>query len=141
MIRNPVIQDDVHDLTELSYMHEPAMLHALHLRYDLDMIYSYAGPILIAGQCFQAIKPQLKHYSESLPRDIGLVQQNADGYLRGTSARQAFATYFCDRRRGVSQHANAGQESVYPCLRGVRSVSPFSPSPAFFHSCNCCLRE
>lgn len=42
------IQDGADDLTTLSYMHDPAILHALHLRYRLDMMYSYAGPILIA---------------------------------------------------------------------------------------------
>ncbi len=46
------IQDGVDDLTTLSYMHDPAILHALYLRYRLEMIYSYAGPILIAGNHF-----------------------------------------------------------------------------------------
>ena len=50
LIRNPSIQDNVDDLTTLSYMHDPAILHALNLRYSLDMIYSYSGPILIAGR-------------------------------------------------------------------------------------------
>jgi myosin-5 len=46
--RNPAIQDAVDDLTALSYMHEPAVLHNLHRRFDLGAIYTYTGTILIA---------------------------------------------------------------------------------------------
>lgn len=92
-IRNPDIQDGVDDLTALSYMHDPAILHAvrifiaseclvhplkayasdgpalpsiqLYLRYRVDMIYSYSGPILIAVNPYKEI-PGL--YSKNMVR-------------------------------------------------------------------------
>jgi myosin-5 len=39
-------------MTRLSYMHEPAILHNLRLRYELDIIYTYTGPILCASNEF-----------------------------------------------------------------------------------------
>ena len=36
------------DLTRLSFLHEPAILHNLRLRYAENVIYTYTGPILVA---------------------------------------------------------------------------------------------
>jgi myosin heavy subunit len=43
----------VHDLIGLTHLHEPAILHALRLRYDADIIYTSTGPILIAINPFK----------------------------------------------------------------------------------------
>ena len=43
----------VHDLIGLTHLHEPAILHALRLRYDSDIIYTSTGPILIAVNPFK----------------------------------------------------------------------------------------
>jgi myosin-5 len=43
----------VDDLIELTHLHEPAILHALRLRYDSDIIYTATGPILIAVNPFK----------------------------------------------------------------------------------------
>jgi len=43
----------VDDLIELTHLHEPAILHALRLRYDADIIYTSTGPILIAVNPFK----------------------------------------------------------------------------------------
>eukprot|EP00397_Hematodinium_sp_SG-2012_P000332 GEMP01000332.1.p1 GENE.GEMP01000332.1~~GEMP01000332.1.p1 ORF type:complete len:1868 (+),score=475.57 GEMP01000332.1:93-5696(+) len=43
------------DLTQLPHLHEPSILHALNLRYDLDTIYTSTGPILIAVNPFKQI--------------------------------------------------------------------------------------
>eukprot|EP00915_Cephaloidophora_sp_WS-2016_P005461 GHVH01007264.1.p1 GENE.GHVH01007264.1~~GHVH01007264.1.p1 ORF type:complete len:1519 (+),score=224.86 GHVH01007264.1:273-4829(+) len=50
------------DLTQLTHLHEPAVLHSLNLRFDVDTIYTYTGPILIAVNPFKTI-PSL--YDES----------------------------------------------------------------------------
>ena len=36
------------DLIQLDYIHEPGVLHNLRSRYQLDFIYTYCGPILVA---------------------------------------------------------------------------------------------
>ncbi|KAI7748169.1 hypothetical protein M8C21_020411, partial [Ambrosia artemisiifolia] len=43
----------VDDMTKLSYLHEPGVLHNLSVRYQQDQIYTYTGNILIAINPFQ----------------------------------------------------------------------------------------
>ncbi|KAA3468901.1 myosin-16 [Gossypium australe] len=45
----------VDDMTKLSYLHEPAVLHNLATRYGIKEIYTYCGNILIAINPFQAL--------------------------------------------------------------------------------------
>eukprot|EP00026_Physarum_polycephalum_P000139 Phypoly_transcript_00139.p1 GENE.Phypoly_transcript_00139~~Phypoly_transcript_00139.p1 ORF type:complete len:2086 (+),score=546.87 Phypoly_transcript_00139:143-6400(+) len=47
-LKNPEILEGSDDLAALSYMSEPHILHNLHSRYNLNMIYTYIGKILIA---------------------------------------------------------------------------------------------
>ena len=46
---------EIEDLTVLTHLHEPEILHALRLRYELDIIYTATGPILLAMNPFKAI--------------------------------------------------------------------------------------
>ncbi|XP_042053638.1 myosin-9-like isoform X1 [Salvia splendens] len=43
------------DMTKLSYMNEPAVLHNLDMRYKVNKIYTYSGGILIAVNPFQRL--------------------------------------------------------------------------------------
>ncbi|KAL8215013.1 hypothetical protein R6Q57_004462 [Mikania cordata] len=43
------------DMTKLSYLHEPGVLHNLSVRYQRDKIYTYTGNILIAVNPFQSL--------------------------------------------------------------------------------------
>ena len=45
----------VDDMTTLSYLHEPAILHNLGTRYGLNIIYTYTGSILIAINPYQKL--------------------------------------------------------------------------------------
>lgn len=43
-LRNPNILEGLNDLTSLSYLHEPALLHNLKVRFtDSRLIYTYCG--------------------------------------------------------------------------------------------------
>lgn len=53
--RNQDGHEEIGDLINLPHLHEPAILHSLHRRYDLDTIYTYNGPILIAINPFKNI--------------------------------------------------------------------------------------
>lgn len=53
---NPDILDGVDDLIQLSYLNEPSVLHNLEHRFSRDIIYSKAGPVLIAINPFKAIQ-------------------------------------------------------------------------------------
>ncbi|KAL1832690.1 hypothetical protein ACET3Z_002341 [Daucus carota] len=52
---NPDILDGVDDLMQLSYLNEPSVLHNLQFRYDRDMIYTKAGPVLVAINPFKKV--------------------------------------------------------------------------------------
>jgi len=43
------------DLTQLTHLHEPAVLSSLQNRFDIDKIYTFTGPILIALNPFKNI--------------------------------------------------------------------------------------
>ncbi|XP_052729905.1 myosin-1 isoform X3 [Vigna angularis] len=50
---NPNILNGVDDLMELSYLNVPADLFILQYRYNQDMIYTKAGPVLVAVNPFK----------------------------------------------------------------------------------------
>ncbi|CAK8535181.1 unnamed protein product [Lathyrus sativus] len=59
---NPDILEGVDDLIQLSYLNEPSVLHNLQFRYSQDMIYSKAGPILIAFNPFKDVQIYANEY-------------------------------------------------------------------------------
>ncbi|KAF9678742.1 hypothetical protein SADUNF_Sadunf07G0067300 [Salix dunnii] len=52
---NPDILDGVDDLMQLSYLNEPSVLYNLQYRYNRDMIYTKAGPVLVAINPFKDV--------------------------------------------------------------------------------------
>lgn len=54
-LRNPPILESTEDLTSLSYLNEPAVLHAIRTRYAQLNIYTYSGIVLIATNPFQRV--------------------------------------------------------------------------------------
>ncbi|KAL8167339.1 hypothetical protein V2J09_008838 [Rumex salicifolius] len=52
---NPDVLEGVDNLIQLSYLNEPSVLHNLQCRFHKDMIYSKAGPILIAVNPFKGV--------------------------------------------------------------------------------------
>ncbi|KAL5231801.1 hypothetical protein ABZP36_030577 [Zizania latifolia] len=52
---NPEILDGVDDLMQLSYLSEPSVLFNLQYRYSQDMIYTKAGPVLVAVNPFKKV--------------------------------------------------------------------------------------
>ncbi|XP_058870908.1 unconventional myosin-Vb-like [Acipenser ruthenus] len=62
-LRNPDILEGENDLTALSYLHEPAVLHNLRVRFlDYSSIYTYCGIILVAINPYE----QLPIYGEDV---------------------------------------------------------------------------
>ena len=70
-----VIVGGVDDLIGLPHLHEPAILHALRLRYDSDIIYTSTGPILIAINPFKAMPLYTAEMMEAYRRqgELGFV--------------------------------------------------------------------
>ncbi|KAH3679646.1 hypothetical protein WICMUC_000786 [Wickerhamomyces mucosus] len=55
LLRNPPILEATEDLTSLSHLNEPSILHAIKIRYSQLNIYTYSGIVLIATNPFQKI--------------------------------------------------------------------------------------
>ncbi|KAL3635819.1 Myosin-1 [Castilleja foliolosa] len=65
---NPDILDGVEDLMQLSYLNEPSVLYNLQYRYDRDVIYTKAGPVLVAINPFKKVSLYGNDYIESYKR-------------------------------------------------------------------------
>ncbi|KAJ3680383.1 hypothetical protein LUZ60_016661 [Juncus effusus] len=65
---NPEILEGVDDLMQLSYLHEPSVLYNLQYRYSRDMIYTKAGPVLIAVNPFKEVRLYGKRFIEGYKR-------------------------------------------------------------------------
>ena len=63
---NPGVLDGAADLTGLTYLNEPSILHGLALRYAEDAIYTHAGPVLIALNPFRAARCPLEDHSAEM---------------------------------------------------------------------------
>ncbi|XP_041967019.1 unconventional myosin-Va-like [Alosa sapidissima] len=56
-LRNPDILVGENDLTALSYLHEPAVLHNLRVRFiDSRLIYTYCGIVLVAINPYESLR-------------------------------------------------------------------------------------
>ncbi|XP_039040318.1 myosin-1-like [Hibiscus syriacus] len=62
---NPDILDGVDDLMQLSYLNEPSVLFNLQYRYNQDMIYTKAGPVLVAINPFKKVPLYDNDYIEA----------------------------------------------------------------------------
>ncbi|KAF3455953.1 hypothetical protein FNV43_RR00596 [Rhamnella rubrinervis] len=65
---NPDILDGVDDLMQLSYLNEPSVLYNLQHRYKQDMIYTKAGPVLVAINPFKKVPLYGNEYIEAYKR-------------------------------------------------------------------------
>ncbi|KAM0019725.1 putative myosin ATPase [Helianthus debilis subsp. tardiflorus] len=65
---NPEILDGIDDLIQLSYLSEPSVLYNLQYRYERDMIYSKAGPVLVAINPFKTIPLYGDDYMQAYKR-------------------------------------------------------------------------
>ncbi|KAK6160536.1 hypothetical protein DH2020_003917 [Rehmannia glutinosa] len=65
---NPDILDGVDDLMQLSYLNEPSVLYNLQYRYNRDMIYTKAGPVLVAINPFKKVELYGNDYIEAYKR-------------------------------------------------------------------------
>lgn len=77
MPANPVILDGVPDLTGLTYLNEPSILHGLNLRYSEDLIYTHAGPVLIAINPFKQASDMLQTHKYAQEDDLMLSRCSA----------------------------------------------------------------
>ncbi|ORE01922.1 hypothetical protein BCV72DRAFT_62883 [Rhizopus microsporus var. microsporus] len=73
-LRNPPKMENTDDLTNLSYLNEPSVLHTIKTRYDQHHIYTYSGIVLIAANPFARVSlydpEMIQKYSGSRREDL-----------------------------------------------------------------------
>mmetsp|Transcript_41452 Transcript_41452/g.119997 ORF Transcript_41452/g.119997 Transcript_41452/m.119997 type:complete len:1693 (+) Transcript_41452:127-5205(+) len=96
------------DLTQLTHLHEPAVLSSLQNRFDIDKIYTFTGPILIALNPFKVI-PGL--YDEDVLKKFMTTEPSTKPHVFNTS--NASYRGICDRHKSqtvlISGESGAGK--------------------------------
>ncbi|KAJ3025654.1 UNVERIFIED_CONTAM: Myosin type-2 heavy chain 1, partial [Siphonaria sp. JEL0065] len=107
-LKNPPMLEGIDDLSNLSYLHEPAVLHNIRLRYLQEQIYTYSGIVLIAMNPFQ----RLALYSSDIMREYsGKRRGELEPHLFAV-AEEAYRTMIRDKRNQsiiVSGESGAGK--------------------------------
>jgi len=96
------------DLTQLTHLHEPAVLSSLQNRFDVDKIYTFTGPILIALNPFKTI-PNL--YDEEVLKSF--ISTKPSGKPHVFSISNMAYRGICDRHKSqtvlISGESGAGK--------------------------------
>ncbi|KAL0478619.1 hypothetical protein AKO1_008390 [Acrasis kona] len=101
---NPVSLDRVNDMSKLSHLNEPSVLHNLKQRYEADQIYTYSGLFLIAVNPYKRLpiytnqimdshknkrredsEPHIYTISDNAYRQMVLNQKNQSMLITGES--------------------------------------------------------
>eukprot|EP00985_Skeletonema_marinoi_P007610 scaffold3350_cov78-Skeletonema_marinoi.AAC.1 len=105
----PSVVGGVHDLIGLTHLHEPAILHALRLRYDSDIIYTATGPILIAVNPFKGM--EYLYSDEIMERYRVEGERGGGGGGRGMKNSNSVTPF---KGGGRKHHGGAGEEKLPP---------------------------
>ncbi|KAJ3327689.1 Myosin type-2 heavy chain 1 [Blyttiomyces sp. JEL0837] len=107
-LKNPPMLEGIDDLSNLSYLHEPAVLHNVRLRYLQEQIYTYSGIVLIAMNPFQ----RLALYSPDIMREYsGKRRGELEPHLFAV-AEEAYRTMIREKKNQsiiVSGESGAGK--------------------------------
>ena len=106
---NPPLVEASADLTDLSFLNEPSILHALASRYSGDAIYTLAGPVVIAVNPF---KPVPLYGPEAVERyqaaqDSGKYSRGGGGSSGGAEAQEPHV--FATAGRAYRQMCESGE--------------------------------
>ncbi|KAI8617042.1 P-loop containing nucleoside triphosphate hydrolase protein [Chytriomyces sp. MP71] len=107
-LKNPPMLEGIDDLSNLSYLHEPEVLHNIKLRYLQEQIYTYSGIVLIAMNPFQ----RLALYSSDIMREYsGKRRGELEPHLFAV-AEEAYRTMIREKKNQsiiVSGESGAGK--------------------------------
>jgi myosin V len=123
----------VDDLIGLTHLHEPAILHALRLRYDADIIYTSTGPILIAVNPFKKME---NLYSPDTMERYRLQGENSSTGQKASTYNTPFKhrRLFTDKREAqetkrLPPHVYQTADDAYRAMmRGIENTDLMSSS-------------
>lgn len=122
---NPALLEGAADLTHLSFLNEPSVLHALRRRYGADAIYTHAGPVLVAVNPFRPL-PGLYSRERAAHYKARPHLEAADGYEPHVflTADKAYKQVGAKDAAPVARHC-AAEGRAWPCPQpGLADGSP-----------------
>ncbi|KAJ2343085.1 Myosin type-2 heavy chain 1, partial [Coemansia sp. RSA 2673] len=105
---NPPVLEGIDDLTNLSHLNEPAVLHNLQVRYGMHNIYTYSGIVLVALNPFAHVP---LYSQDTLEAYAGRMRGELEPHLFAIS-EDAFQGMVRDKRNQtiiVSGESGAGK--------------------------------
>nr|FAA04056.1 TPA: myosin XI subclass 2 isoform 2 [Chara braunii] len=118
----------VDDMTKLSYLHEPGVLHNLYARYKHDEIYTYTGNILIAVNPFTRLPHlfntyMMKQYQDAQPGDLNPhVYSVADAAYKAMMEEMKSQSILVSGESGAGKTETTKQIMQYLAFVGGRTV-------------------
>jgi len=111
------------DLTQLTHLHEPAVLSSLQNRFDIDKIYTFTGPILIALNPFKMIpgiydEQVLKGFITDKPSGKPHVFNTSNAAYRGICDRQKSQTVLISGESGAGKTETTKHVMKFLALAG-----------------------
>jgi len=111
------------DLTQLTHLHEPAVLSSLQNRFDIDKIYTFTGPILIALNPFKSIRglydeEVLKEFISDKPSSKPHVFNTSNAAYRGICDRQKSQTVLISGESGAGKTETTKHVMKFLALAG-----------------------
>mmetsp|Transcript_55699 Transcript_55699/g.121700 ORF Transcript_55699/g.121700 Transcript_55699/m.121700 type:complete len:1706 (+) Transcript_55699:265-5382(+) len=111
------------DLTQLAHLHEPAVLSSLQNRFDIDKIYTFTGPILIALNPFKYIpglydEEILKTFISTKPSTKPHVFNTSNASYRGICDRQKSQTVLISGESGAGKTETTKHVMKFLALAG-----------------------
>ncbi|KAJ3081373.1 Myosin type-2 heavy chain 1, partial [Quaeritorhiza haematococci] len=136
-LKNPPALEGADDLTNLSYLHEAAVLHNVRVRYAQENIYTYSGIVLIAMNPFQ----RMAHvYSVDIMREYnGKKKEELEPHLFAV-AEEAYSCMVNDKKNQsiiISGESGAGKtQSAKYIMRYFATVDDLEKKSSAFTRSN-----
>lgn len=111
------------DLTQLTHLHEPAVLSSLQNRFDIDKIYTFTGPILIALNPFKYIpglydEDVLRSFISTKPLPKPHVFNTSNSAYRGICDRHKCQTVLISGESGAGKTETTKHVMKFLALAG-----------------------
>ncbi|XP_053208161.1 unconventional myosin-Va-like [Panonychus citri] len=109
-LRNPDVLIGANDLTSLSYLHEPAVLYNLRVRFlDQRSIYTWCGIVLVAVNPFAELDIYGEETIKTYHRSLGTSQLDPHVYAVAEDAYSKLERESCNQSIIVSGESGAGK--------------------------------